>query len=333
MTDMASLAPEAARPGHALRPAACPNCGTPFESGAATPRFCPHCGQQTTLHPPSVTEFVHEFVGHYVALEGPLWSTLRLLVLRPGRLTREYLDGRRRRYVLPLRLYLSASFLFFLAFKLFSGYEGPTFTAGPPSRNAASAASAPAAASADHERTIIVTRKGIEVASGARVAAAEQEAFDASACGGRASRPCGWFERRSVEASRRWVADPNKEAAAFGGRWLHIAPYAVFLMLPVFSALLALAYRNRRMLFGEHLVFSLHTHTLWFLAGFLSVLLPLSLAPWLFLAMPFYFVVSQRTVYGGRWWATLVRAAAIFLSYITLVSLVSTGVGMALFLE
>ena len=92
---------------------ACRNCGT-----QAPLKFCPACGQETTLHPPTLGEFLHEFVGHYVALEGTLWRTLGLLICRPGRLTREYLDGRRRRYVLPLRLYLTASFLFFLVLKL-----------------------------------------------------------------------------------------------------------------------------------------------------------------------------------------------------------------------
>jgi hypothetical protein len=336
MTDMASLAPEAARPGHATRPAACPNCGTPFEHAAAAPRYCPHCGQQTTLHPPSIAEFVHEFVGHYVAFEGPLWTSLRLLLLHPGKLTREYLEGRRRRYVLPLRLYLSASFLFFLAFRFLSGYEGPTFTAVPPSTKAAHAASAPAASAAaggDHERTVIVTPRGIEIASGARATAATQEAFDTVPCGDTASRPCNWFERRSIEASRRWVADPKKEAAAFGGRWLHIAPYAVFLMLPVFSAILALAYRNRRMLFGEHLVFSLHTHALWYLVGLVAVLSLYSLATWLFLAMGPYMVMALRTVYGGRWWATILRATAILMAYSILLGLVSTVLGLALFIE
>src|ERR1700761_5250521 len=92
---------------------ACRNCGhqAPLE-------FCPACGQETALHPPTLVEFLHEFVGHYVALEGTLWQTLKLLLTRPGRLTREYLGGRRRRYVLPLRLYLTCSFLFFLVVKL-----------------------------------------------------------------------------------------------------------------------------------------------------------------------------------------------------------------------
>lgn len=76
----------------------------------------------TTLHAPSFFEFVHEFVGHYVALEGSLWRTLGSLVFRPGRLTLAYLRGQRTRYVLPLRIFLSASFLFFMLAKV----VGPT---------------------------------------------------------------------------------------------------------------------------------------------------------------------------------------------------------------
>ena len=53
--------------------AACPNCETAFDSAVAAPHYCPHCGQEAVLHPPSVGEFLHEFVGHYIALEGALW--------------------------------------------------------------------------------------------------------------------------------------------------------------------------------------------------------------------------------------------------------------------
>jgi hypothetical protein len=45
----------------------CGNCGPP-----APLRFCGACGQETALHPPTLGEFLHEFVGHYVALEGAL---------------------------------------------------------------------------------------------------------------------------------------------------------------------------------------------------------------------------------------------------------------------
>jgi hypothetical protein len=67
-------------------------------------QYCPHCGQETNEHLPSAREFLHEFVLHYFAAEGRLWRTLGALVLHPGRLTIEYLRGRKRKYVLPLVL-------------------------------------------------------------------------------------------------------------------------------------------------------------------------------------------------------------------------------------
>jgi hypothetical protein len=336
MNDTATHAPPgAARHGHEPPPTACPNCATPFERTVAAPRYCPHCGQQTTLHPPSVAEFVHEFVGHYVAFEGPLWKTLRLLLLRPGQLTREYLAGRRRRYVLPLRLYLSASFLFFLAFKFMSHYTGPTFVNVSISAVAPHAASAPASGSGDEERTVVISPQGVQVASGPEGEALKQRALARQAregaCG--ASNPCGWFTRKAEEASRRWVADPQGQRAAFVAHSFGVAPYALFLMLPVFAALVALAYRNRRMLFGEHLVFSMHMHSFWFLVGLVAVLLPGAVLPWMLLATLAYGLVAMRTVYGGRWKATFARAVAILSAYTILLGFASAGLSMALFLD
>lgn len=102
------------------RPEVCPNCHLHLPATAA---FCPGCGQEAVLHPASMREFIHEFIGHYVALEGPLWRSLGALLFQPGRLTLEYLAGRRRHYVQPLRLYLSLSFLFFIALHFFGQHS------------------------------------------------------------------------------------------------------------------------------------------------------------------------------------------------------------------
>ncbi|MBL8517372.1 MAG: DUF3667 domain-containing protein [Betaproteobacteria bacterium] len=93
----------------------CPNCQAVL--GVTPGKFCPDCGQSTRLGVPTVAEFVHEFVNHYVVLEGRLWRTLGMLFFRPGVLTREYSQGRRERYVLPLRLFLTFSIVFFIALK------------------------------------------------------------------------------------------------------------------------------------------------------------------------------------------------------------------------
>ena len=98
----------------------CLNCGHLL---GPQDHFCSACGQDTANHPPTLMEFVHEFVDHYVAAEGNLWRSLWGLLAKPGFLTLEYLAGRKSRYVLPLRLLLTLGLVFFLALKLVPGSE------------------------------------------------------------------------------------------------------------------------------------------------------------------------------------------------------------------
>ena len=95
--------PEPAKP----LPPACLNCGEEFT--APRPMFCPACGQESNVKPPTMMEFAQQFGGGFLALEGTLWRTLKRLLFQPGELTREYLAGRRRRYIPPLRMYLTIS--------------------------------------------------------------------------------------------------------------------------------------------------------------------------------------------------------------------------------
>src|SRR5262249_44298218 len=74
-----------------------------------------------TLRPPTLGEFAQQFGGAYFATEGALWRSLRLLLLKPGALTVEYLKGRRKHFVLPLRLYLTISLLVLLAIRIVGG--------------------------------------------------------------------------------------------------------------------------------------------------------------------------------------------------------------------
>ena len=91
----------------------CPNCGV---AGAA--RFCSACGQERGNLFPSIGSWFRELLSESFAIEGKLPRTVRALVWPPGQLTREWYDGRRARYVSPLRLYLSAGLLFFFSWRL-----------------------------------------------------------------------------------------------------------------------------------------------------------------------------------------------------------------------
>jgi hypothetical protein len=100
-----------------VAPDACQNCGT-----SLTGEYCHHCGQRRIADDElSVSRFVHELRDEVVHLDFKTLRSLRALA-RPGFLTAEYLEGRRRAYTSPLRLYFLCAALFFLGAR-FAGFD------------------------------------------------------------------------------------------------------------------------------------------------------------------------------------------------------------------
>lgn len=92
----------------ATMPASCANCGSALQG-----HFCSTCGQKATSAHVSVHDFAHDAWEELAHVDGKIVQTLGLLLFKPGALTCEFLNGRRVRYVSPLRLYLTCSVLFF----------------------------------------------------------------------------------------------------------------------------------------------------------------------------------------------------------------------------
>ena len=87
----------------------CLNCGTELRG-----QYCGHCGQRATSRLISLWELVRDAFGDLFEFDSRLWRTLTPLLIRPGRLTRDYLEGRRARYMPPFRMYLVLSVIFFV---------------------------------------------------------------------------------------------------------------------------------------------------------------------------------------------------------------------------
>jgi hypothetical protein len=94
-----------------LRPTAvCLNCGTTLGG-----QYCGNCGQRAAASRLiSIWELLRDAFGDLFELDSRLWRTLIPLMIRPGQLTRDYLMGRRARYMPPFRMYLVLSIVFFL---------------------------------------------------------------------------------------------------------------------------------------------------------------------------------------------------------------------------
>ena len=93
-------------PGHSPN---CLNCGTQL-----TGQYCGQCGQRALSRFISIWELLRDAFGDLFELDSRLWRTLAPLLARPGLLTKDYLEGRRARYMPPFRMYLVLSLLFFV---------------------------------------------------------------------------------------------------------------------------------------------------------------------------------------------------------------------------
>lgn len=287
----------------------CRNCH--YTLATPRPAYCGHCGQETDLHPPSVREMFTEYLGHYVAFDGPLWRTLWALVLLPGHLTNAYFHGARRRYVLPLRVYLSASFIFFIGWALLP--QGPTqIIEADPAR----------VGQAEPGRATVRAHRDMTPAQAA--AMAEAAASGASApervtlstklgdCDLTHAQDCGPVERwatRVIDKAQGMTFEQWK------ARGRALAPYAMLAMQPVFAALLLLTFAGSGRRYAEHFVFSLHSHSLWFLALLLAM--ATHLEGLLVFAVFGHGLLAMRRVYGlGRWgalWRGLLLSGGYFL--------------------
>ncbi|MGE0532522.1 MAG: DUF3667 domain-containing protein [Hyphomonadaceae bacterium] len=88
----------------------CANCGA-----AITGRFCSNCGQHA--HPKrKLTGVIGEFLYGLWNFDTKAWRTFPMLILRPGTLTRNYVYGKRARYLAPLTMFLFSIFFMFFAF-------------------------------------------------------------------------------------------------------------------------------------------------------------------------------------------------------------------------
>ncbi|RYZ84633.1 MAG: DUF3667 domain-containing protein, partial [Moraxellaceae bacterium] len=93
----------------------CANCGATL-AGA----YCQCCGQSAHTHR-SIWHMLEEFLHGVLHFDSKAWRTLPALLMHPGQLTRDYIHGKRTRYVSPFILFLFLNFVMFFVFSYLGG--------------------------------------------------------------------------------------------------------------------------------------------------------------------------------------------------------------------
>jgi hypothetical protein len=247
--------------------------------------YCARCGQKRPLIDLSLREFLHETTQEVTHWEGKVPATLKTLFTKPGLLTLDFLEGRRARWLPPLRLYLICSVAYFLS--------GPIVEA-------------------------ISHRSAREVA---KITLTNPDGSTTLTPEGRAqieqSLPGRLFGRERLE---RAVANSDKLNRAIETAY----PKAMVVLLPLFAFLTRLAWRRKMPHYAAHLYPALHLHSAWFgILAVATLFIPfiesqtvLSTVGFVILAyIVAHSLIALRRVFGDSWGRTIAKAAAVGVAY------------------
>lgn len=258
----------------------CLNCGAQL-----TGPFCASCGQKQIASDPSLREFLHETTSELTQLEGRVPRTLKALMLQPGRLTQDFLAGRRARWLAPLRLYLICSVAYFLAAAV-----GEAIT---------------------HRSERIVAQWTV-VGPDGRISLTPEGRRQAAQ-----SLSTRLFGLERIERALANNAQFNRTIDS-------ALPKAMFVLLPLFALMTSIAWRRRLATYPAHLYLALHLHAAWFailtvmtiLTTFVTSPTTLAVSGVVVLAsILWYSSVTFRRVFAEPWLKTLAKGAAIGVLY------------------
>jgi Protein of unknown function (DUF3667) len=281
--------------------ARCKNCDAPLMG-----QYCANCSQAADVHIPTTKELLHELLEGLTHSDSRLWRTLLSLWFKPGKLTEEYILGKRISYLPPFRLYLVVSVVFFILAPLMPTTEEVRQS----NQQQQSSASR------------VTDCSSITIDGFAQHAKVQQQLRHA----------CAEIHRDHGVALMHLV---------FG-----ILSKALFVLLPLVAFFNMTMYWAPRYRYAEHLLFFVHLHAFFFSVAFVMLLLTSQQQSWprmqaigngsaalLGCTAVVYTAMAVRRVFAKTWTAALAKTFVLSLIYLAMFALTTAGVFAVAFLE
>src|SRR5436309_5118078 len=284
----------------------CENCGAELVGP-----HCAQCGQPAIDYRRSFRHVIVDVLDSFLNWDSKFFATLGLLIIKPWKLTNEFLAGKRVRYLPPLRLYLLASILFFFAVNYSA--KGIRLQPGKiAEKHRAEVADAinngrdEIEKELDKENLTPDARRKAEDAlnslskptpSATATASASASATPAATIspsetkqrnyGAVGDRPFLVFDENEKSSTpfERWLEARAKEKMGEHGTKMGLfittlfsnLPYMMLCCIPLFAFVLKILYVRRRIFYIDHLIYALHIHTFFYTAVMLIVLATMGL--------------------------------------------------------
>lgn len=273
----------------------CLNCGMRLGG-----QYCGNCGQRSRSRLISIWQLLQEAFGDLLELDSRLWRTVLPLLIKPGQLTRDYLEGRRARYMPPFRTYLVLSVIFFVV-AFFNPKDDLSFffdpVPVPTAEEIAEKNEDAKRAKAEEQKqrdTALLKLQALEAEG--KIDASVIEDFEDAENGltiafgddddNELFGDCEefsisdeedvpeWIARRFTDERAKQICERNKARGNdnLADAILDNIPVALIVLLPIMAMVLKALYPLSRRYFVEHLLFFVHFHAFFFLILILQIL-------------------------------------------------------------
>jgi hypothetical protein len=290
----------------------CQNCGNTVEF-----RFCSNCGQENTDSRQTFGHLIRHFFEDITHYEGKFWKTLKYLLFKPSFLTKEYLSGKRMKYVPPVRLYIFISFItFFLPYIIpgFSGIDKEKIIQNERMLRDSVISTTFHFTNNDNGLSLSIPNNIRTKAQVDSLLAEGLNGYD---------KYDAWFDYRFVKMQKYTpteLGDRFKES--FGKSF----PKALFIYMPLFALVLSLFHRNKKWFYFDHAIFTIHYFSFLLLVFtfyqlFISTqyIAPDFLEPFfliviftLLLSYPVYFIIGHKKMYEEGWIKSTIKSLFIY---------------------
>ena len=321
----------------------CLNCGTELVG-----QYCGHCGQRANTRFISIFELLRDAFGDLFELDSRLWRTVVPLLIRPGLLTKDYLEGRRARYMPPFRMYLVLSVVFFVV-AFFNPKDEFAILYEPVAESATETQTPEDMAEKEVDAGIAEELEGEPASTDddddINIAFDDETGLLKSCTVGNFDMGDSpeWLKRRMTPERFDNVCERLKIVGSKGlqDAILSNIPAGLIVLLPLMAFVLKLLYPLSRRYYVEHLLFFVHFHAFFFLILSLLILLD-RLGDWIAilepplaliivaasLYIPIYLFISMRKVYGQGRAITFLKYVPLTISYFIGFTLIMVGAAL-----
>lgn len=272
--------------------------------------FCSQCGQHAIDYRRSFGRVVVDALDSFLNWDSRFFATIGLLLVMPWRLTKDFLAGKRVRYVHPLRLYLLVSIVFFFGVHVLA--KSANIHTGPGHREM----NPEEKAKIEQKISKLPPDAQTEVRAAMDRPRDERSFLEVGTDGQNPNATP--FEKWMNERVKTKIGENGVNVKVFFLTLVDHLPAMMLCCIPLFALVLKVLYIRKRLFYIDHLIYSLHIHAFaylvimivgfgsWGLSRSLPAVQPFATAA-LILAAVALLLISIRRVYRQGWFISVIK--------------------------